>query len=43
MKQRRRKLNFFRFIRELFKQRRLCIINVGIMQEYIQKLLATRD
>ena len=39
----RRKLNFFRFFRELFKQRRLRMINVGIMHEYIQKLLATRD
>ena len=43
MKQRRRKSNFFRFIRELFKQGRLCMINVRIMHECIQKLLGTRD
>ena len=43
MKQRRKKLNFFRFIQELFKQRRLRMINVGIIHEYVQRLLATRD
>ena len=42
MRLRRRKLNFFRFIGELYKlplrYPRIGAINVGIMHEYIQKL-----